>query len=742
MQIHCSNPDWTVSHLTPRTVTLRCSHPHVHQWHHIRVKAAGIGTQLDTSSIFIRRNLHGQASPLLPGRRVSEVELIFFHSEKLQSLQLEFPHDLASLGHSIELEISRCRSLYAIAKMLHTVSRKDRAAGNDPTLIFRKSAKRWRVHGRQRFMTKLIHDYHPQEVTHYEAGDAYARWIHAVELAESPDPISIKTLIDALAVKPLISILISSCGNSARHLHKAIESVRTQSYPHWELCIACNAAPNSEIGRILGRNAADDPRVRILGAPDDGAAATTSNPILQWAKGRYFARLQPDDMLAEHALYQVVRTITVQPDAAIIYSDEDNIDEHGRRFHPHFKCDWNPDLFLSNNYISQLCIYLRAVVDTIAEDRGLHAGSDGDYDLLLRCLPYIQPAQIVHIPLVLYHRRTATNAAAIPERKDDHGSRSELAALRDYFAAQGRPDIQVEQGIAPETHRVRYPVPDPAPLVSLLIPTRDKLELLEPCVRSILDKTSYQNYEILILDNESAESETLDFFSRIQTEEKRVRVLPYHHPFNYSAINNYGVRHANGQLIGLINNDVEVIGPDWLTEMVSHACRPEIGCVGAKLYYDDNTIQHAGVILGLWGVAGHAHKHFARNAEGYHKRAQCIQNYSAVTAACLVVRKHIYHQLGGLNEADLTVAFNDVDFCIKVREAGYRNLWTPYAELYHHESVTRGAEDTPEKKARERREIEYMRATWPTALARDPYYSPNLTHRWEDFSINADFARP
>jgi len=282
---------------------------------------------------------------------------------------------------------------------------------------------------------------------------------------------------------------------------------------------------------------------------------------------------------------------------------------------------------------------------------------------------------------------------------------------------------------------VCYPIRRPEPLVSLLIPTRDKVEFLEACVRSILTRSNYHTFEVIILDNGSVETATLDFLDRIQKEDARVRVLPWREPFNFSAINNYGVRQARGALIGLVNNDIEVISPGWLTEMVSHALRPEIGCVGAKLYYPDDTIQHAGVITGLGGVAGHSHKYFPRAAPGYFYRLKLVQNFSAVTGACMLVRKSVYEQAGGLDETGLGVAFNDVDFCLKVRELGYRNLWTPYAELYHHESKSRGTENTPDKVERFNGEALFMQRKWKDMLRRDPCYSPNLTLAREDFSL-------
>jgi GT2 family glycosyltransferase len=335
---------------------------------------------------------------------------------------------------------------------------------------------------------------------------------------------------------------------------------------------------------------------------------------------------------------------------------------------------------------------------------------------------------------VLYHWRSDEGSTARESGEKNYTGEAGIRALQDFCASQQK-DVRVEAGLMPNTYRVCYPIPDPAPLVTLLIPTRDRRDLLEPCVRSILDKTTYRNYEIIILDNESSDPQTLEFFAQIQAEDLRVRILGFHQPFNYSAINNFGVTQARGSLIGLVNNDIEVITPSWLSEMVSHALRPEIGCVGAKLYYDDDTIQHAGVIIGLGGVAGHSHKGFLRESSGYFHRLHVVQNLSAVTAACLLVRKSVYAEVGGLEEAGLRVAFNDVDFCLKVREAGYRNLWTPYAELYHHESKSRGMEDTPEKIARFNQEIDFIKAKWGAVLQNDPFYNQNLTQAREDFSL-------
>jgi GT2 family glycosyltransferase len=312
-----------------------------------------------------------------------------------------------------------------------------------------------------------------------------------------------------------------------------------------------------------------------------------------------------------------------------------------------------------------------------------------------------------------------------------------IKALQDYFKVLNK-DVMVEQGKHANIYKVNWPSVNgnkEEPLVSLIMPTYNGYEITKRAIDSIVDKSTYTNYEILLVDNNSDDETALAYFDEINNHEK-ITVLRYPHPFNYSAINNFAAKQAKGEIIGLINNDVEVINPEWLTEMVSHAQREDIGCVGAMLYFDNDTIQHAGVIMGIGGVAGHSHKQFKRDSHGYFSRLNIVQNLSAVTAACLLVKKTVFEQVNGLNEKDLTVAFNDVDFCLKVQAAGYRNLWTPYAELYHYESISRGAEDNPEKIARFNKEVGYMKDTWATDIKPDPCYSPNLSLIREDFSVS------
>ncbi|MCZ6620137.1 MAG: glycosyltransferase family 2 protein, partial [Gammaproteobacteria bacterium] len=464
---------------------------------------------------------------------------------------------------------------------------------------------------------------------------------------------------------------------------------------------------------------------------ENGHISAASNSALQLATGDYIGLLDHDDELAPDALLSIASAINKNPDVKLIYSDEDKIDRVGRRREPHFKSDWNPDLLLSHNYIGHLCVFEH---DRVKECGAFREGFEGsqDHDLLLRFTHDLDCNAILHIPQVLYHWRAVAGSTALNETAKEYTNINGIKAV--HTAARRINDsASVDVGLMPNSYRVTFPIPDAPPLVSLLIPTRDQLSLTRQCITSIVDLTRYHNFEIIIVDNGSVHPETLAYFDEIASDS--IRVLRYNAPFNFSAINNYAVRHARGSILGFVNNDIEVISEDWLTEMVSHAAREGVGCVGAKLYYSDGSIQHAGVILGLGGVAGHSHKHFPRDHPGHFGRLRLVQNLSAVTAACMLVRRSIFEEVGGFNETDLTIAFNDVDFCLRVRALGYRNVWTPYAELYHHESASRGHEDTPEKSKRFAAEIQFMKDSWKEELIHDPYYSPNLTRDREDFSI-------
>ena len=572
----------------------------------------------------------------------------------------------------------------------------------------------------------------PQKHSRYTS-HSYAEWLAC---NEAPLDACRKDLLIEIArmnPAPVFSVVMPVHNTKAEWLRDAIDSVRNQIYPHWQLCIADDASTAPHVREILEHYRQLDTRIQVVYRQECGHISAASNSALELATGDFVAFLDHDDVLPEHALYHVAASLQQNPDVQILYSDEDKLAEDGLRTEPHFKSDWNPDLFLTQNYITHLCIIRRSLVEKIY---GFRLGVEGsqDYDLILRCLPYVKHQQIVHIPRILYHWRSHPLSTAQSPGSKSYTQHAGLNALKDYLSTHAQ-DARAELGLLPNTYRVRWPIPAPGPLVSLLIPTRDSRELVETAVSSILYKSNYQNFEILILDNGSTDPDALDYFAQIQKRDSRVRVLHYRHAFNFSAINNYGVTQAHGEVIGLINNDIEVISADWLGEMLSHAIRPEIGCVGAKLFYSNQALQHGGVILGIGGVAGHSHKHLSSDQPGYFGRAMLVQNLSAVTAACLVMRKNIFEQVGGLDEKNLTIAFNDVDLCLKVREAGYRNLWTPYSELYHHESLSRGHEDTPEKIQRFQSEINHMKDKWGRKLLHDPFYNPNLTLHREDFTL-------
>lgn len=593
--------------------------------------------------------------------------------------------------------------------------------------------KRDGIKGLPHHFRKIFNHANPNPNPHAVGNNDYAGWVSIYDTMDDNKRNEITAAIKKLEGSPLISIIMPVYNVQPELLAQAVSSIQQQLYPNWQLCMADDASTDVEIRPLLERLAAEDERIKVVFREENGHISAASNSALELVTSDWVALMDHDDLLPEHALYHVAEAIIKNPDGLMFYSDEDKLDAQGNRTEPHFKSDWNPDLFFSQNYVSHLGVYHKSILDKIS---GFRVGVEGsqDYDLLLRCLPYIKNEQIVHIPKVLYHWRMVEGSTALASDEKNYTVEAGMKALRDYFENQNI-KVSVEPAVVANTYHVRYELTDDAPLVSLLIPTRDYLHLLETCVRSILEKSTYRNFEILILDNGSVEEETISFFKTIESEYECVRVLHYDKPFNYSEINNFGVKHAKGSIIGLVNNDIEVIEPDWLTNMVCHVVRPEIGCVGAKLYYTNNTLQHGGVILGIGGLANHSHKYYPYDHPGYYARLTCIQNLSAVTAACLLVRREVFEAAGGLDAVNLKVAFNDVDFCMKVRELGYRNLWTPYAELYHHESVSRGAEDTPEKYARFKSEVDFMISKWGDQLALDPYYNVNLTIGHEDFSL-------
>lgn len=564
--------------------------------------------------------------------------------------------------------------------------------------------------------------------------ERYLEWVAAYDTPTASQLLSLARKVRALPLQPVISVVMPVYNTPEKWLRCAIESVLNQYYENWELCIADDCSSEPHVRQVLEEYRGRDARIKVVFREHNGHISVSSNSALELAGGEYVALLDHDDELASDALLWVVDEINRHPDAALIYSDEDKLTIDGERNAPYFKPEWNPDLFLSQNFICHLAVYR---TDLLRDIGGFRVGLEGsqDYDLALRFIEKIKAEQIRHIPRVIYHWRaipgSTADKAGVADAKP-YAVAAGIRALSEHLQHCGITAEVYEDEAARGNYRVRYALPEEKPLVSLIILTRNGLSLLKQCVDSILEKTLYAPYEILIVDNGSDDRGTLAYLDDLQRK-GLARVLRDDSPFNFPALNNRAVRETRGSVICLLNNDIEVISPDWLGEMVSHALRPEIGAVGARLWYPDDTLQHGGVIL-VGGVAGHAHKRLPRGHLGYCRRGVLAQDFSAVTAACMALRKEVYLEVGGMDE-NLVVAFNDVDFCLRIQEAGYRNLWTPYAELYHHESATRGHEDTPQKKMRFGREIEFMKQRWGERLLNDPAYSPNLTLDREDFSL-------
>jgi GT2 family glycosyltransferase len=529
---------------------------------------------------------------------------------------------------------------------------------------------------------------------------------------------------------PLISVVLPVYDTPLPLLKRCMDSVLGQTYQNWELCIADDASPGAGIVDCLRDYARGDGRIKLVVREKNGHISEATNSALGLATGSHIAFLDHDDELSPDALHQVVLALAAHPHARLLYSDEDKLDDSGRRFDPHFKPGWNPELLRSQNYICHLLVVEASLLAQVGMLRPGFEGSQ-DHDLVLRCTEVLTPEQICHIPKVLYHWRAVAGSTALGGEQKGYASEAGRRAVCEHLQRIGRSgEVEI---VSPGCYRTRLSLPAIVPKVSLIVPTRDRADLLSVCVRSLLERTDYPDFEIVVVDNGSLEPEARALLGELR-QAPPIRVLDYPIPFNFSAIVNHGARHATGEVLCLLNNDTEVINPSWLMELVTRAVQRDAGAIGAMLYYPDDTIQHAGVVLGLGGVAGHVYTRMGRGAPGYMARAWVAQNMSAVTAACLAVRKEVFEEVGGFDET-LPVAFNDIDFCLRLSHAGYRNVWTPYAELYHYESASRGSEDSPEKQARFAAEVHAMKWRWGDVLNDDPAYNPNLTLDQGDYSL-------
>ena len=564
--------------------------------------------------------------------------------------------------------------------------------------------------------------------------DNYEDWVRRYDTIDLSARKQLRACAANLQNAPLISVIMPTYNTPEKYLRLAVESVISQAYQNWELCIADDASSDPLVAQTLAHYAQLDSRIRYVVREKNGHISAATNSALELARGEYIALLDHDDELTEDALLCVALEIAADPSAELIYSDEDKKTTYGLRFNPYFKPDFNHELFLQQNFVCHLAVYKTA---TVRELGGLRSGGyEGaqDWDLALRVLARCGAAKVRHIPHILYHWRVIEGSTAQSTEFKPYVLEAQKRAVSEYLATIGR---SAEVDIKPEIAqlKVTYPLPSPTPLVSIIIPTHDQLGLLQRCVNSIIDKTTYSPFEIIIVDNGSVEDATLAWLEKI-TRNPRVRVIKDPLPFNFARINNDAVKTARGDLLAFLNNDLSVITSGWLGEMVSHLSHEETGVVGAKLLYPNDMLQHGGVILGIGGVAGHSHKNFPKHDCGYFNRLILTQNASAVTAACMLVRRKDFEALHGFDAETFAVAFNDIDLCLRFRAAGFSVVYCPEALLYHYESASRGLENTPEKFSRFEREIERMKERWGETLKNDPFYNPNLSLLREDFSFS------
>lgn len=584
----------------------------------------------------------------------------------------------------------------------------------------RKGFRYMKHYGPKEFWIRLHERFEPEEVPY---GPWYRAYIPTEETLETQR----KQKFD---YSPLISIAVPAYQTPVEFLRQMIESLIVQTYSNWELCIV-NASPdNEEMQKVLAEYSAGDSRVRFCNLKENLGIAENTNRAFAMAKGEFVGLLDHDDLLAPNALYEIVKILQDHPQADALYTDEDKVttelDEH---FQPHLKPDFNLDLLRSNNYICHFFVVRKSIVEKAGGFRKEFDGAQ-DYDFIFRCTE--NAGEVLHVPEILYHWRTHKASTADNPASKMYAFEAGKRAIEAHLERTGtKGEVSHTQDLG--FYRVKYPVQG-KPLVSVIIPNKDEKETLQTCLEMLEKNTGYQNFEIIIVENNSTTDEIFRYYKELSGNRK-IHLLRWGKEFNYSAINNFAVAHAKGEYLLFLNNDVKSINPDWLEEMLGVCQRPEVGGVGAKLIYPDNTIQHAGCVIGMGGIAGHMFVDMPADRTGYLHKASLLQDMSAVTAACLLMKKEVFEQAGGFTE-ELAVAFNDVDLCLKVRKNGYLIVYDPYAKLYHMESKTRGAEDSKEKVRRFQTEIEYMRCHWIDILKNgDPCYNKNLSLTKWNYSL-------
>lgn len=596
--------------------------------------------------------------------------------------------------------------------------------------ILRKGAKK---------ITKTIYlklEDRPVRIVYADEDDGkpvftYDQWIKT-KLSRSIDHQAYINLNKDSNFRPLLSIIMPVYNTPVKYLKEAIESVLNQGYSNWELCIADDHSSEPKVLQLLRAYRVRDSRIKIHYRNQNGHISKTSNDALTLAQGDYVVLMDHDDLLAGNALQEIVLALQQHPQADLLYSDEDKIDDLGIHSAPHFKPDWCPDHLLSRNYIGHVAVIRRSLVE---ESGGFRIGFEGsqDYDLLLRITELTD--RIVHIPKILYHWRIHQQSTAHGEDVKPYAYMAAKKALEEACLRRGmKVQVKYLQGL--RGYKIEYPLPY-QPLVSIVIPSKDQHELLKNTIDSLVKKTRYSSYEIVLLNNNSKSQAFFNLIEEYKNElGEKFRCIDCNIPFNFSRLMNIGRNNSQGEVLLFLNNDVEIIHGDWLEEMVCMALQKRIGAVGVKLLYPDDTIQHAGVIIGLGGVAGHAFTGIHKDEPGYFNYIQSTNNFSALTAACLMLRTEVYDAVNGMDE-QFEVEYNDVDLCLKIREKGYHNVYLPHVELYHFESATRGhPHQSKSGYERHLKEMELFKQKWPEYIKNDPCYNPNLNLGVHDFSMN------
>ncbi len=598
--------------------------------------------------------------------------------------------------------------------------------------ILRKTAEKYvtkgmdyyRAHGLSALGAKVYRKF----FTDKEKPVDYQKWIQK----HLPGPGELEKQRKTVFEKqPVFSIVVPLYKTPEKFLEELIRSVQAQTYSSWELCLSDGSGKDSCLAALLEKYQAEDSRIQVISHEEPLKISENTNAAIQAATGEYLVFADHDDVLTPNALFECAKAMNEHPETDVLYSDEDKMTMDGNKFfQPHMKPDFNPDLLCTVNYICHLFVTKRTLAEKVGFLRPEYDGAQ-DYDFIFRCTEKAE--KIVHIPKVLYHWRCHEDSTSEnPESKlyaFDAGARA-IAAHYERIGIKA----EVKKGEYLGLYRTRF-IREYDPLISIIIPNKDHIDDLKRCMDAIDEKSTYRNYEYIIVENNSTDEKTFAWYKELEQTKKNVRVVYWKGEFNYSAINNFGEKEAKGEYLLLLNNDTEMINPDCLEELLGYCMRENTGAVGARLYYGDNTIQHAGVVIGFGGIAGHCFVQQKRENTGYCHRIICAQDYSAVTAACMMVKRSAFHEVGGLDE-NLKVAFNDIDFCLKLRAAGYLIVYNPYAELYHYESKSRGLEDTPEKLERFHREIAMLEKKWPDIFRDgDPYYNPNLTLDSQDFSL-------